>query len=684
MFRRALLAVATTAALILSPMTAHAEQPTAVTAADLPQLLRVQAPDTAHRYDRSAFEHWIDADGDGCNTRYEVLIDESTTPVTVTERCTLYGGTWVSPYDGISASSPAGVEIDHVVALAEAWRSGAWAWTAQQRRDFANDLGVPYALTAASSASNQAKADKDPARWMPTNDAYRCEYVTSWALIKYRWSLTVDPAEKAAIAEALSGDCGAELITLPDVMTGGEPPASAITFPDGPSRLSGADRFDTAVAVSKKYPAGVDAVFVATSANFPDALSAAAAAANLGGPLLLTPSASIPAKVLDELQRLKPKQILIAGGSAVVSDSVRRALAAVAPVERLGGASRYETGQRVIERGFSSAEHAFIATGRTFPDALAATGAAGARSAPVVLVDGASSSVPAATLSMLDRLGVKSVTIVGGAGAVSSAIEAQLRRTYLTTRIGGADRYTTAANINTTFFGSTAPPVAFVATGQNFPDALAGAALAGRLESPVYITLPGCVPAASRESLAALRVRSTVALGGTGVVSDTALANTGCLSAAVPRISGSAIVSSRLTAQPGAWTAGTAFRYQWLANGASIGGATGSTLDITAAMIGKRLSVRVTGSKSGYTSRTMTSAVTPAVTRAPSPPPSRPTSTSPIPGTWNCPSWAPIKGNASSMIYHVPGGAYYDRTNPEKCFTTESAAQAAGYRKSKR
>lgn len=292
--------------------------------------------------------------------------------------------------------------------------------------------------------------------------------------------------------------------------------------------------------------------------------------------------------------------------------------------------------------------------------------------------------MPSSILSMLDRLGVKSVTIVGGTGAVSSGIEAQLSRTLSTTRVGGADRYTTAANINTAYFGGTAPPVAFVATGQNFPDALAGAALAGRLKSPVYISLAGCVPAASRESLAALHVPSTVALGGSSVVSNTALANTGCLSVGTPRISGSAIVSSTLTAQSGSWTSGTSFRYQWLANGAALSGATRSTFTPTDALVGKRLSVRVTGSKAGYTTRTITSGATAPVVRASTLPPSRPSSTTPIPGTWNCPSWAPIKGNASSMIYHVPGGAYYDRTKPEKCFSTESAAQAAGYRKSKR
>ena len=685
--KRALLAVSTAIALTVSLLGAPASaavasnSTSAATAADVLPLLKVQSIDTAHSYDRAAFRHWTDADSDGCNTRYEVLIEESTTPVSVAPPCALTGGTWVSPYDGATATSPAGIEIDHVVALAEAWRSGAWAWNAQQREEFANDLGVPYALTAASTVSNQSKADKDPARWMPSNGSYACEYATSWALVKYRWSLSVDEAELATLRDILSGDCGATPVALPTVMIAPststpEPSPAPITFPAGTSRLAGADRYATAIAVSKKYAPGVDSVFVATGTNFPDALSAAAAAAHRNGPLLLTPTAALPSAVRDAIVRLQPKRIVIAGSAAVVSESVRASLATIAPVTRLGGVSRYETGQRIVEATFGSARHAFIATGRGFPDALAATGAAGKSSAPVVLVDGKLASAPHATIAMLDRLGVTSVTIVGGVGVVSAGIEAQLRSRYATVRIAGENRYSTAASINNHFFGPGSAPAALLATGLNFPDALAGAALAGRVGSPVYITSPACVPEEMRQSLQQLNAPSTVALGSSGVVSNAALANTGCLRAAVPVISGSATVTSRLTAVPGNWTSGTTFRYQWLANGAAISGATAATLSVSAGLVGKRISVRVTGSKAGYLNNSVTSGSTPSVTY--------PLRTSPVPGTWNCPAWAPIKGNATSMIYHVPGGAYYTRTNPEECFRTESAAVAAGYRKSKR
>jgi hypothetical protein len=202
-----------------------AAQADTVTAAQLPGLLTVAAETTTPSYDRDLFEHWIDADSDDCNTRYEVLIDESTTPVTVDDGCWISGGTWVSPYDGVTAYAPSGIEIDHVVALAEAWRSGASGWTNEQRRAFANDLDVPYALTAASSTSNQSKADKDPAEWLPTNSSYVCEYVTSWALVKYRWSLTVDQAEFNALSSVLSGTCGSQSVTLPPLGDASPAPA---------------------------------------------------------------------------------------------------------------------------------------------------------------------------------------------------------------------------------------------------------------------------------------------------------------------------------------------------------------------------------------------------------------------------------------------------------------------------
>ena len=146
------------------------------------------------------------------------------------------------------------------------------------------------------------------------------------------------------------------------------------------------------------------------------------------------------------------------------------------------------------------------------------------------------------------------------------------------------------------------------------------------------------------------------------------------LKTAAPAISGTKQVGSTLKVDRGTWTAGASLSTQWLRNGVAIKGATGASYKLTASDAGKKISVRITGTKLGYSSATRTSAQTATVTY-----PNRVT----VSGG-SCPAWAPIKGNASSMIYHVPGGAFYNRTNPEECFRTTAAAVAAGYRASKR
>ncbi|MFE5407279.1 cell wall-binding repeat-containing protein [Microbacterium sp. NPDC056569] len=682
MHHRARFAAASAAAVsvVASALTfvpaAYADQ---ITAGELPALLTVAAETTTPAYDRDLFEHWIDADADGCNTRYEVLIEESTTPVTVGAGCSLTGGSWVSPYDGFVASSPAEIEIDHVVALAEAWRSGASGWSDADRRLFANDIDVPFALTAASSVSNQSKSDKDPAEWLPTNTAYACEYVIGWTLTKYRWSLSVDAAELAALQAQLSGDCGATAVELPVVMptgTGTSPGETVITpFPSGVVRLAGADRYQTSAATSAWYAPGVPVLFVSLGTNFPDALSAASAAALLGGPLLITPGHALPDQTLAEVQRLAPKQIYVTGDANSISEAVVQSLATVAPTARLGGADRFDTGRIIVGTAFTSASHAILASGRKFPDALAATGAAGSRQAPVILVEGGLNSVPAETLALLGRLGVTSLSIVGDANSVSDGIQSQLANMgYSVSRYGGAGRYDTAAMINDAYFPGTSA-TAFLAAGTKFPDALSAAALAGRLGAPLYITPQECLPVSIQESMNRVAPTTRVMMGDQNSVGAAPAANLACMTVGQPSIGGTLKVNGTLTAIPGVWTPGTSFSYQWYSSSGPIPGATGSSLSVTSALAGKSIAVHVWGTRTGFVGGEAASGWTGAV--------SYPDRTSPI-DTWTCPSWAPIKGNADSGIYHVPGGQYYDATNPEECFTTETAAQAAGYRRSQR
>jgi Protein of unknown function (DUF1524) len=154
-------------------------------------------------YDRSLFPHWIDADRDGCHTRNEVLLAESVIDPQIGERCALTGGQWHSYYDHVTWDAAGSLDIDHVVALAEAWDSGAHSWTTEERRAFANDLGDPRSLVAVTASVNRSKADQDPATWLPPDPAATCRFLTEWVVVKHRWRLTADPVERAALGDGV-------------------------------------------------------------------------------------------------------------------------------------------------------------------------------------------------------------------------------------------------------------------------------------------------------------------------------------------------------------------------------------------------------------------------------------------------------------------------------------------------
>ena len=169
-----------------------------------PQNLR-SAAEVPDGYNRDLFDHWIDADGDGCDTRREVLIQESLTPLTIGPGCSLNGGEWFSAYDGVATTNPSDFDIDHFVPLKEAWASGAYAWSEERRRDFANDLANEVALIAVTAGSNRSKGANDPAGWLPPETGYHCAYVAQWIEVKIFWDLSADVAEISALEDVLAG-----------------------------------------------------------------------------------------------------------------------------------------------------------------------------------------------------------------------------------------------------------------------------------------------------------------------------------------------------------------------------------------------------------------------------------------------------------------------------------------------
>ena len=162
-------------------------------------------------YSRDLFPHWVDADGDGCSTRNEVLLDEADTAPTRSGTCTLSGGRWYSYYDRVSWTNAADVDIDHMVPLAEAWDSGARTWTTATRQAYANDLGDYRSLVGVTDNVNQAKGDQDVAEWLPQFD--KCRYLREYVAVKHRWRLTVDSAEKTAM-QNLAATCTNSTITV--------------------------------------------------------------------------------------------------------------------------------------------------------------------------------------------------------------------------------------------------------------------------------------------------------------------------------------------------------------------------------------------------------------------------------------------------------------------------------------
>ncbi len=189
----------------LVPGTASAEPPgipSAAAARSMLAGLTVADEGTMSGYSREKFPHWITISGT-CDTR-ETVLKRDGAGVRVNADCHPIAGSWFSPYDSKTVTDASGIDIDHVVPLAEAWKSGAREWTTQRRQDFANDLSHPQ-LIAVTAASNRSKGDQDPSSWQPPTTSYRCTYARMWVGVKATWRLTLQQSEKSALEKALQG-----------------------------------------------------------------------------------------------------------------------------------------------------------------------------------------------------------------------------------------------------------------------------------------------------------------------------------------------------------------------------------------------------------------------------------------------------------------------------------------------
>ena len=289
-------------------------------------------------------------------------------------------------------------------------------------------------------------------------------------------------------------------------------------------RLSAADRYATAAAISRsQFAGGASTAFIATGASFPDALAGSPAAAKAHGPILLTATNQLPSATATELARLKPSKIVILGGTGAVSAGVEASLGShAASVVRWAGTDRFATAAAISSSTFApGVSVAYVTTGSTFPDALSGGAIAGKNGGPILLVE--RDALPRVTATELGRLRPAKIVILGGTGAVSAGVASALGAyapSGSVSRLAGADRYATAVQVSRASYGSAGSDAVFVTTGENFPDGLAGGPVAALLPGPLLLVSPTQLPGVVATELDRLGPARVYVLGGVHSVAD--------------------------------------------------------------------------------------------------------------------------------------------------------------------
>ena len=288
-------------------------------------------------------------------------------------------------------------------------------------------------------------------------------------------------------------------------------------------RVGSVDRYATAALLSASHFArGVPVAYIASGSGFADALSGGSAAAVGPGPLLLTASTALPPATATELARLAPARIVVLGGPAVVSDTVLVALAdyTTGSVTRIAGSDRYATAARISAAAFApGVAVAYVASGGSFPDALAGGAAAAHMHGPILLTK--PGILPPATAAELTRLAPGRIVVLGGPSMVSDAVVARLDSLTAgsAARIAGPDRYATAAAVSVSTYPAQVATI-YVATGSGFADGLAAGPVAGLAGGPLLLVGRDALPAVVIAEIRRLDPSTVVVVGGSGSVSE--------------------------------------------------------------------------------------------------------------------------------------------------------------------
>lgn len=288
--------------------------------------------------------------------------------------------------------------------------------------------------------------------------------------------------------------------------------------------LAGESRYETSIKISTELFRESDKVVIASGENYPDALAASVLASELNAPLLLNPKAALRDDVKAEIARLKAKEVVLIGGENTLSEKIKEEITTLnLKVERIADTNRYATAAKINEKVkelSNKSDHIVLANGKQYADALAAAPFAGVERAGILLSE--ADKLDEVTMKQLD--GVKKVTIVGGKNSISKDIEDVLKAKGIeVTRVAGDNRYKTATEIGKTFFAKSEKVV--IASGENYPDALAGSLIAIKEKAPIVLVTKDNV---SAETIAQLKEFGAVQfylLGGENTIS-TAVKNT--------------------------------------------------------------------------------------------------------------------------------------------------------------
>ncbi|OXS54353.1 cell wall-associated protease [Bacillus sp. V-88] len=286
----------------------------------------------------------------------------------------------------------------------------------------------------------------------------------------------------------------------------------------GTERIFGIDRYETAVKISSKGWDQSDVAVIATGRNYPDALSATPLAYHHDAPLLLTNTTTLPKSVKDELMRLKVKKVILVGGKSVITANVEKEVKnlGIKTVSRISGADRYETSVKIAEQ-LGNTDRAVVATGQSFADALSIAPIAATLEMPILLTS--KNGTPDSVQSYIEENMFEQFYVIGGESAIPEMVAEEFMNYE---RLSGSDRYETNSSIISYFAGELNMTTPFIATGKNYPDALAGSALAAVEGNPVVLTHPKEAQFTTMDTLAMFApvTDQYYILGGEGAISD--------------------------------------------------------------------------------------------------------------------------------------------------------------------